>query len=236
VASFRGSHLAAAMRRSAPLEARASGFAAVLSPNKGSRVSGKHLPPVLRRRPVLAAAAGIATAAVTVGLVISLDQPAPSASRNTALATSPTSTPFNRSVERANRSMTRATPSATAATATHRAAPPTSRPRTTRPATRTAAVAPVAGGTLCEASYYDEPQNTASGEQFNPNAMTAAHRTLPLGTRIKVTNPATGKTVVVRINDRGPYAGGRCLDLSRAAFAAIANLGSGVVKVRFERL
>ncbi|MGQ4576234.1 septal ring lytic transglycosylase RlpA family protein [Dermabacteraceae bacterium P7006] len=91
------------------------------------------------------------------------------------------------------------------------------------------------GGT-CTASFYWEPQPTASGERFNPNAMTAAHKTLPLGTRLRVTNPANGKSVVVRINDRGPYIGGRCLDLSRASFAAIGNTGSGVMKVRYEIL
>lgn len=83
----------------------------------------------------------------------------------------------------------------------------------------------------CSASYYDEPQMTASGERFNPNALTAAHKTLRLGTRILVTNPRNGKSVIVRINDRGPYVGGRCLDLSRASFARIANLGAGVTRV-----
>ena len=91
------------------------------------------------------------------------------------------------------------------------------------------------GGT-CTASFYWEPQATASGERFNPNAMTAAHKTLPLGTRLRVTNPANGKSVVVRINDRGPYVGGRCLDLSKASFAAIGNTGSGVMRVRYEIL
>lgn len=89
-------------------------------------------------------------------------------------------------------------------------------------------------GTTCTASFYDEPQGTASGEVFNPNAMTAAHKTLPLGTRLKVSNAATGATVIVRINDRGPYIGGRCLDLSRASFAAIANIGAGTVTVTYQ--
>lgn len=88
----------------------------------------------------------------------------------------------------------------------------------------------------CRASFYDEPQMTASGERFNPEALTAAHKTLPLGSKVKVTNPHTGKTVVVRINDRGPYAGGRCLDLSRAAMRAIGGLSSGVLTVKWERL
>lgn len=93
-----------------------------------------------------------------------------------------------------------------------------------------------AKGNICKASYYHEPQMTASGERFNPNAMTAAHKTLPLGSRVKVTNPANGKTVIVRINDRGPYISGRCLDLSRASFAKIGNVNQGVMKVVWQRV
>lgn len=88
----------------------------------------------------------------------------------------------------------------------------------------------------CGASFYGEPQMTASGEQFNPNAMTAAHKSLPLGSKVRVTNPANGESVTVRINDRGPYVGGRCLDLSRAAFSAIGNTGAGVMRVKYEVL
>lgn len=88
----------------------------------------------------------------------------------------------------------------------------------------------------CGASFYDEPQMTASGERFNPSAMTAAHKTLPLGSKVRVTNPNTGESVTVRINDRGPYAGGRCLDLSAAAFAAIGNTSAGVMRVKYEVL
>lgn len=91
-----------------------------------------------------------------------------------------------------------------------------------------------ASGASCVASNYSEPQPTASGEQFNPNAMTAAHKTLPMNTRVKVTNPKNGKTVIVRINDRGPYIAGRCLDLSRASFAAIGDVGQGVMTVNYE--
>jgi rare lipoprotein A len=89
----------------------------------------------------------------------------------------------------------------------------------------------------CGASYYDEPQGTASGERFDPEALTAAHKTLPFNSRVRVTNPANGKSVIVRINDRGPYVDGRCLDLSRAAFRSIANLSQGVLsKVTYEVL
>jgi rare lipoprotein A len=93
----------------------------------------------------------------------------------------------------------------------------------------------VSAGT-CGASYYGEPQMTASGEQFNPSAMTAAHKTLPLGSKVRVTNPDNGESVTVRINDRGPYIGGRCLDLSEAAFEAIGNTDAGVMTVKYEVL
>lgn len=82
----------------------------------------------------------------------------------------------------------------------------------------------------CTASFYWEPQGTASGETFDPEALTAAHKSLPFDTRVRVTNPANGKSVTVRINDRGPYIDGRCLDLSRAAFGVIAKLETGVLK------
>jgi rare lipoprotein A len=88
----------------------------------------------------------------------------------------------------------------------------------------------------CEASYYWEPQPTASGEVFDPEAMTAAHKTWDFNTRVRVTNPATGDSVVVRINDRGPYVDGRCLDLARGAFREIASLDSGVITVTYEVL
>ncbi|MEU6786355.1 septal ring lytic transglycosylase RlpA family protein [Nonomuraea angiospora] len=88
----------------------------------------------------------------------------------------------------------------------------------------------------CGASYYGDPQMTASGEQFDPSAMTAAHKTLPLGSKVRVTNPGTGESVTVRINDRGPYVGGRCLDLSEAAFSAIGNTSAGVMRVKYEVL
>lgn len=91
-----------------------------------------------------------------------------------------------------------------------------------------------ASGNTCKASYYWDPQPTASGEWFNPNAMTAAHKTLKLGSMVKVTNPSNGRTVVVRINDRGPYIAGRCLDLSRAAMQAIGGTSAGVITVNWQ--
>ncbi|AXH89978.1 septal ring lytic transglycosylase RlpA family protein [Micromonospora aurantiaca] len=110
---------------------------------------------------------------------------------------------------------------------------------------RTAAPSPTAKKTSspkvvdsgsCGASFYAEGQMTANGETFNPDALTAAHKTLPFNTKVRVTNPANGKSVVVRINDRGPFIDGRCLDLSRAAFATIAATSLGHVNVRYEVL
>lgn len=77
---------------------------------------------------------------------------------------------------------------------------------------------------------------TASGERFNQNALTAAHRTLAFGTRVKVTNTLNNKSVTVRINDRGPYSKGRVIDLSRAAASKIDMIQNGVVPVRLQVL
>ncbi|MGF1570541.1 MAG: septal ring lytic transglycosylase RlpA family protein [Nodosilinea sp.] len=79
-------------------------------------------------------------------------------------------------------------------------------------------------------------RRAASGEVFNQNAMTAAHRTLPFGTRVRVTNLNTGQQVVVRINDRGPFGHGRIIDLSAAAASSIGIRASGVGQVQLEVL
>ena len=71
---------------------------------------------------------------------------------------------------------------------------------------------------------------TASGERFNQNDFTAAHKTLPFGTKVRVTNPNNGKSVIVRINDRGPYVKNRVIDLSTASFKAIEDPNIGVIK------
>ena len=87
-----------------------------------------------------------------------------------------------------------------------------------------------------KASWYAENGRTASGERMKPGARTAAHRTLPFGTRLKVTNQRNGKSVVVRINDRGPFIKGRVLDLSRAAARQIGMIGSGHAPVCSARI
>ncbi len=85
------------------------------------------------------------------------------------------------------------------------------------------------GGQRILSAFYWEGRHTASGERFDPQAMTAAHRTLPFGTRLNVTNPRTGKSVVVVINDRGPFVQGVSLDLSLGAAQAIGMHGTGTV-------
>jgi rare lipoprotein A len=86
---------------------------------------------------------------------------------------------------------------------------------------------------LGHASWYSLPANiTANGEQMDPNELTAAHRSLPLGMTVLVENLSNGRTVVVRINDRGPFIGGRIIDLSKAAAESIGMIDSGVAKVR----
>ncbi|MDD0972740.1 septal ring lytic transglycosylase RlpA family protein [Pseudomonas fontis] len=89
------------------------------------------------------------------------------------------------------------------------------------------------------ASYYGSRHHgkrTASGEPFNQNAMTAAHRSLPFGTRVQVTNLSNDRSVVVRINDRGPHTRGRLIDLSRAAAEQLGMLRSGTARVRVQSL
>jgi rare lipoprotein A len=89
------------------------------------------------------------------------------------------------------------------------------------------------------ASYYGSRHHgkrTASGEPFNKNALTAAHRSLPFGTRVKVTNLNNDRSVVVRINDRGPHTRGRLIDLSRAAAEKLGMVRSGTARVRVQSL
>jgi rare lipoprotein A len=86
------------------------------------------------------------------------------------------------------------------------------------------------------ASWYALHSRTASGERMNPYALTAAHRSLPFGTRLKVTNRNNGRTVVVRINDRGPFIKGRMLDLSKGAASQLGFISSGHTAVCTARI
>jgi len=112
----------------------------------------------------------------------------------------------------------------------------------------TALVAALAGGLLLasftsqasaqcgKASWYALTSKTASGERMNPAAMTAAHRSLPFGSQVKVTNKRNGKAVVLRINDRGPFIKGRVIDVSKAAASKLGFIRSGHTSICIERL
>jgi rare lipoprotein A len=84
------------------------------------------------------------------------------------------------------------------------------------------------------ASFYTEGTQTANGERFNTHAFTAAHPTLPFGTRLRVTNLATGRQVIVRVNDRGPFVAGRVVDLSYSAAENLGMVGRGIAKVKLD--
>jgi len=99
------------------------------------------------------------------------------------------------------------------------------------------ALSPVAAQAQCgEASYYSGGGITANGERFNSGANTAAHPWLPMGSYVRVTNQNNGRSVTVRINDRGPYAGGRVLDLAEGAAYRIGLTYTGVAPVCITRL
>ncbi|GAA0914240.1 septal ring lytic transglycosylase RlpA family protein [Virgisporangium aurantiacum] len=137
--------------------------------------------------------------------------------------------------ERAGRNHMRDTGSVSPSEATPSSAAPTpSRTvsRSPKPSTSTGG----GGSGTCGVSFYSTGSTTANGERFDPDGLTAAHKTLPFNTRIRVTNPSNGKSVVVRVNDRGPFVGGRCIDLARGAFAQIASLNAGVITARYEVL
>lgn len=84
--------------------------------------------------------------------------------------------------------------------------------------------------------YQHDKMVTSSGEQFIPSKMTTAHRYLPFGTKLKVTNQSNGKSIIVTVNDRGPFVRGRGLDLSYGAFSKIASPSSGVVNVCYSKI
>ncbi|WP_150286416.1 septal ring lytic transglycosylase RlpA family protein [Rhabdaerophilum calidifontis] len=93
--------------------------------------------------------------------------------------------------------------------------------------------------TIGHASYYGRElagRKTASGERFDPGAMTAAHRSLPFGTRLRLTHLRTGRTTIVRVNDRGPFVRGRVLDVSHGAARALGFAGQGTALLRIEPL
>jgi|GEM_PF-1804504 len=118
-------------------------------------------------------------------------------------------------------------------------AQPASAPAASAPAATAAPQAKAASGDASEGkvAYYGRKfagRKTASGERFNPNALTMAHKTLPMGTMVRVTNVKTHKSVVVRVNDRGPTNPGLVGDLSQAAAGKIRMLRSGVMEAKLE--
>ena len=84
------------------------------------------------------------------------------------------------------------------------------------------------------ASFYRHGTKTANGEKFDPAELTAAHRTLPFGTKLRVTNVTTGQSVTVRVNDRGPFIAGRVVDVSHGAAEALGMTGAGLAKVKLD--
>ena len=112
-----------------------------------------------------------------------------------------------------------------AASRKHTRSPPGRPPPNRRPST---------DGSVGIASFYKHGSKTANGEQFNPGELTAAHRTLPFGTRLRVTNVATAQSVTVRVNDRGPFIPGRVVDLSHSAAEVLGMVDRGITKVKLE--
>ncbi|POM25978.1 RlpA-like protein precursor [Actinomadura rubteroloni] len=174
------------------------------------------------RTVLIVSGAAVAVLAVSAGTVLATGGSGP----RPAAAAQPTAAPLA--------DAPRATPSATP-TRTRKARPAKPLAQSVRDEKPKPKPKVLDSGT-CEASFYGEGQMTASGEPFDPSGLTAAHKTLPLGSKVRVTNQNNGKSVVVRINDRGPFVAGRCLDLSTGAMSAVGGMGSGVIPVRYEVL
>ncbi|UGY11195.1 MULTISPECIES: septal ring lytic transglycosylase RlpA family protein [Phyllobacterium] len=98
------------------------------------------------------------------------------------------------------------------------------------------AVSAHAGSACGGASWYALRSKTASGERMNPSDLTAAHRTLPFGSKVKVTNQRNGRSIVVRINDRGPFIKGRVIDLSKGAANRLGFVGQGHTNICMAQL
>ncbi|MGA5765789.1 septal ring lytic transglycosylase RlpA family protein [Nonomuraea bangladeshensis] len=198
-----------------------TGAAAAKTPNEAGRQSSpKPLSPA--PKPPAAANPNPTTAATSHPQATSPRTPTPQATRPDGTG--------SQGAEAAGASRATTAPSASSGKTSGPAALKSAKPVAKKPKAK------VLSSGSCGASYYDEPQMTASGERFNPSAMTAAHKTLPLGSKVRVINPNNGRSVTVRINDRGPYVGGRCLDLSAAAFSAIGSTNAGVMHVKYQVL
>ncbi len=205
-----------------------------------------HLTPRLRL--VLSAAAASTLALGTIGILgitdgdspdsVDVIEAAPRAGQDRAdRAQRPTISPTSSPRPTVEPPSPSASPNAAPPKPAPAPAPPTTpaSPRAKPPviAPKPPAAAPVR---TCDASFYETGETTANGEPFDPDGLTAAHKTFAFGTRVKVTNTANGQSVTVRINDRGPFVEGRCLDLARGAFEEIASVGAGVITVSYQVL
>lgn len=175
-------------------------------------------------------ASGVAVAVIAAGTWALLPSGASNQAAQSAVQP-PVADPPQRLPQRAGRGADRTPPAKPKAG--KKATPAKPKPR---PKPKKKAAYRVVDSGACQASYYWESQPTASGEQFDPSELTAAHKTLPMGSKVRVTNRGNGQSVIVRINDRGPYVGGRCLDLSKAAMVSVGGTGSGVIPVRYQVL
>jgi rare lipoprotein A len=186
------------------------------------------------RLPIIISTAATAILVTSAVAALRLDPDAPGAATTGPFSTAGDAAPIASRTgdDRAGRGETRESASPLPTTASPAAQP--SRPPSPRPTSKRPTGNPAAGA--CGVSYYETGSRTANGEPFDPDGLTAAHRTLPFNTRVRVTNTANGKSVEVRINDRGPFVSGRCLDLARGAFVLIASLGTGVINARYEVL
>jgi rare lipoprotein A len=209
----------------------------------GKHAEGRTPRPSRRSLPLLA---GAAVAAVLVGTTVATLRFSPAAdTRPAAAATtrSAPSAPADRTQQRADRSEERITEAPTSTPSTEPSPTSSPSPSTTQSKSPNPPPKPPSGGgsvvssETCQASFYtDEGNRTANGEIFHVNEFTAAHKTLAFNTRVRVTNTKNGKSVIVRINDRGPFVAGRCLDLTPAAFNTISSQSAGVATVKYEVL
>jgi rare lipoprotein A len=213
---------------------------------EGRTLAGKHanwrIPrPSGRSLPLLA---GTAVVAVITGTTVAALGLSPAS--HTANAAQPPASASDRTQVRADRGQQRVTPAVEVTpSATPSAVPTSASPSPSASPSKTASKAPkppagdgaVVGTGSCQASFYtDEGSHTANGEIFHTADFTAAHKSLAFNTKVRVTNVQNGKSVVVRINDRGPFVAGRCLDLTPAAFNTISSTGAGVATVKYEVL
>jgi rare lipoprotein A len=194
-----------------------------------------------RRRNVIAGTAGAIVAALLIGAAIATFQLGPTKPVSTDAAPvldRTTGERADRAVRPEDDGLGQLGPGPSPSASPSPTPSPSKKPKPKPTPTRT--TQPTEGGVAstgaCEVSFYADGSRTANGESFNPNGLTAAHKTLPFNTMVRVTNLANGKSVTVRINDRGPFVKGRCLDLARGAFTKIASTGAGVIDARYEVL